>query len=229
MKEKLRAKGPQLKEALDSVASIAKQAREKQIETDSTAVGEVGAKVIRIGDANSEDVASAAWQATTELLNYRSFLNTSAIPDISGAVGVTQSPVPFTLSFTGRAVPPYPGYSSPAIPVNIQIQYVGPITSVESSALLEPINLKPGERQSQQGPKYYVVEGKGFEFSLDGYRMRNVVFRNARVAYDGGPAVIQNLYLVNCEFKFKPTTDWKRLSEVLFAKAAVNFSKTASP
>jgi hypothetical protein len=229
MKEKLKAKGPELKNALESVANIARTAREKQIETESAAVGEVGVKVVRIGDANGGEIANAAWQATTELLNYRSFLNSKDVPDISGAVGVTQSPVPFAIEFTGRALPPYPGYPYPAVPVNIQIQYVGPISSIETSALLESLGQKPEERRSQQGPKYYVVEGKGIEFSLDGYRMRNVIFKNAAVAYDGGPAAIQNIYLVNCTFRFKPTPEWKRLSEVLFAKVSVNFSKTSSP
>lgn len=228
MKEKLKAKGAQLRESLNSVGSIAKKAREERIETDPTEVGQVGVQVIQIGIKNSE-VAPAAWQATTELLNYRSFLNSKAMPDISGAMPITQSPVPYAISFTGRPIPPYPGYSYPAIPVNMTFEYVGPIVSIDSpmSALLETLDFKPQDRPSQKAPTYYVVESKGFEFSLDGYRMRNVIFKDGMVAYSGGPAAIQNVYLVNCTFSFKPTPDWKRLSEVLFARASLDFSKTS--
>ncbi len=229
MKEKLNTKGPQLKAALESVASIAKKAKDGGVEADAAAVGNIGAEVIRIGDTSNPDVASVAWEATTQLLNYRSFLNTKAIPDISGAIPVTQSPVPFTLSLNVHAVPPYPGYPSPIVPVNLQTQYIGPIGPVETSAVVEPLQVASTDRKSQQGPKYYVIEGKGVEFVLDGYRMRNVIFKNATVSYDGGPVAIQNVYLVNCTFKFKPVPAWKRFSEVLFAKSSIDFYKSASP
>jgi hypothetical protein len=227
MKEKLKAKGAQLKESLNSVGSIAKKAREEKLETDSSALGEVGVQVLRIGDKNS-DLSSAAWQATTELLNYRSFLNSKTTPDISGAIPITQSPVPVAIEFTGQPIPPYSGYPYPAIPVNMTIEYVGPIVPLESSALLEPLSFKPQDHPSQKAPKYYVVETKGLEFSLDGYRMRNVIFKGGTLSYDGGPAAIQNVYLVNCTFKFKPTPDWKRLSELLFARTPLDFSKPSS-
>lgn len=229
MKEKLNTKGPQLKAALASVAGIARKAREGGVEADSATVGDIGAEVIRIGDTSSPDVASVAWEATTQLLNYKSFLNTKAIPDISGAIPVTQSPVPFTLSINIHAVPPYPGYPSAIVPVNLRTQYIGPIGPVETSAVVEPLQISSNDRKSQQGPKYYVIEGKGVEFILDGYRMRNVIFKNAMVLYDGGPVAIQNVYLVNCTFKFKPVPAWKRFSEVLFAKSSIDFFKSASP
>jgi hypothetical protein len=229
MKEKLNTKGPQLKAALESVASIARKAKDGEIETDAAAVGNIGGEVIHIGETSSPDVASVAWEATTELLNYKSFLNTKAMPDISGAIPVTQSPVPFTLSLNIHAVPPYPGYPSPIVPVNLRTQYLGPIGPVETSAVLEPLQAASTDRKAQQGPKYYVIEGKGVEFILDGYRMRNAIFKDATVSYDGGPTAIQNVYLVNCTFKFKPVPAWKRFSEVLFAKSSIDFYKSASP
>jgi hypothetical protein len=228
MNEKLKAKGVGLKDALESVASIAKDARIKRLETDPNAVGQVGKNVLRIGETTPE-FANAAWQTTAELLDYHSFLNSTAIPDLSSAIPVTSAPVPFDVGMTGRAIPPYAGYPYPAIPVNIQVQYIGPISSTETSALLEPLGTNAATRRAQQGPKYYVIRGKGFEFSLDDYRMRNVIFLNSSIAYEGGPTAMQNVYFVDCTFKFKPTPDWKRLGETLFSKASVDFSKTISP
>ncbi len=165
MKEKLNAKGPDLKTSLETVADIAKEAREKQIEADSKALGEIGVRVIRIGDSSPPVVSSAAWQATTELLNYRSFLTVRDIPDISGALPVTQSPVPFGISLNGHALPPYPGYPYPAVPVNMNFRYLNPVVPVESSALLESLDQQLENRASKQGPTYFVVESKGFEIA----------------------------------------------------------------
>jgi hypothetical protein len=231
MKEKLNTKGAELQRALETVASIAETSKDKQIDTDSAAIGEIGAKVIQIGATNGHDqIANAAWQATTQLLNYKSFLNSKTAPDISGAIPVTQAPVKLGVTLSGHAVPPYPGYDHPVVPVNMRILYVGPITPLESSdaAIAEPLNQDPSNHL-QNGPKYYVVEGKGFEYILDGYRMRNIIFKDVTIIYDGGPVALQNVYLVNCTFKFKPTPDWQRLSNELFAKASVDFFKTASP
>jgi hypothetical protein len=59
--------------------------------------------------------------------------------------------------------------------------------------------------------------------------MKNVIFKDGMVAYEGGPVAIQNIYLVNCTFRFNPTPEWKQFSQDLFARASVDFLKIASP
>jgi len=108
MKQKIKGKGAQLKKGLDSVGSIAKKVREQEIDTDPKAVGQVGLQVLQIADKNP-DIAPAAWEATVELLNYQSFLNRKAMPNISGAKPI---PVPDAVKFFNTACisPTWPAF-----------------------------------------------------------------------------------------------------------------------
>ena len=39
---------------------------------------------------------------------------------------------------------------------------------------------------------------------LDGKHFKNVVFRNVKVVYNGGPSILENVYFLNCTFDVSP-------------------------
>lgn len=75
------------------------------------------------------------------------------------------------------------------------------------------------ENTSESGPAYLFVDGGSI--ILDGYEIRNVIFRNTRIIYHGGPLRVDDAYFVNCSFDF----DHNSAAEQ-FASAAIEHSVT---
>jgi hypothetical protein len=64
------------------------------------------------------------------------------------------------------------------------------------------------------GPAYLVV--KGLDATLDGFRLKHVVFQNMSLAYHGGPLTLDEVYFINCSFQFDPTVEsWSLISSVI--------------
>jgi hypothetical protein len=60
---------------------------------------------------------------------------------------------------------------------------------------------------------------KGGTMFLDGLDIKNAVFMNVEVHYDGGPVVIENAVFVNCTFKMMPGVNSKGLAEAVLSGA----------
>jgi hypothetical protein len=60
----------------------------------------------------------------------------------------------------------------------------------------------PGYGYSGYGPAFFVV--KGLTAYLDGYYLRNVIFQDMHLIYNGGPLILENVYFVRCQFQFGP-------------------------
>jgi hypothetical protein len=84
-----------------------------------------------------------------------------------------------------------------AQPSRLGLVGFGPYVPKENSARFQPIGT---EFKYAESPEYFVVEGRGFEIDIDGYQIRNVLIKNARIKYDGGSSQLQKVYFLNCTF-----------------------------
>ncbi len=84
----------------------------------------------------------------------------------------------------------------------------------EDAARIMPITLLPYHPDSQYGPAFFVVTGP--TATLDGEYLKNVVFRNIRVVYHGGPVILKNVYFLDCQFQVDSNEQsWRLLSSVI--------------
>jgi hypothetical protein len=67
--------------------------------------------------------------------------------------------------------------------------------------------------------------GYGGGVVLDGMQLRNVVFRDVRIVYGGGPLKMTNVFFLNCTFEMKPDVNTLKLaSAALTPGPATSFS-----
>ena len=84
----------------------------------------------------------------------------------------------------------------------------------------------PLDRQPQKltkGLPFLKVTGIGeVSFLLDGNHIKNVIFRNATIVYNGGPVVLEDVYFEDCKFEVDPIKSRKPAAQTdLFAKAVL--------
>lgn len=95
------------------------------------------------------------------------------------------------------------------------------VSSKLSRFIYEPLdtNIAP----SREGrPFVRVTTTGGAVITLDGMRLKNVVFDGATIEYQGGPLAMENTYFVNCRFEVKPAIGKPTKSLELFTKAVLN-------
>jgi hypothetical protein len=96
----------------------------------------------------------------------------------------------------------------------------------DQSAIYNKIGRYPVQG-SAVGPAFFTAEGD--EEALDGMHFKNVVFRNVRIVYLGGPTILENVYFVNCEFgvsRINPTytPNFFELLRQVLKSPSVNFT-----
>jgi hypothetical protein len=78
---------------------------------------------------------------------------------------------------------------------------------------------------------FIVIEGGNEAIDLDGMYMKNVIVRNARIIYNGAPVRLENVYFVNCTFRFPLDRQIqgpvRKLSDAILQATAVNYSTVA--
>jgi hypothetical protein len=79
------------------------------------------------------------------------------------------------------------------------------------------------ETEVVKAPKQMLVEGKGFNIILDGFHLRNVIVRNAKITYGGGSLILENVYFVNCTFEPQNSPTGIRFAENILKGVPVNF------
>ena len=90
----------------------------------------------------------------------------------------------------------------------------------KDSARLEPI----GANQDQgPGVKYLVIADEPGTIQLDNMFMKNVIFQHTTVSYHGGPIKLENVYFVDCKFKFKEDQRSRDMLMAVLSGAATTF------
>jgi hypothetical protein len=88
-------------------------------------------------------------------------------------------------------------------------------------AIMEPIQ-KPVRKFSGWGPAFLVA--KGLTARLDGFHLKNVIFEDMRLSYDGGPLILENVCFYNCMFHFGENENCWRLIVSITSVRWVNFN-----
>jgi hypothetical protein len=71
---------------------------------------------------------------------------------------------------------------------------------------------------------FILVSGIRVEINIDEFHLRNVIFENVKIEYDGGPLVMENVYFVNCTFALRPTKPSQLFATEVLAKVPSTFS-----
>ncbi|HTW65847.1 MAG TPA: hypothetical protein VME17_14575 [Bryobacteraceae bacterium] len=87
----------------------------------------------------------------------------------------------------------------------------------------EPVLASPPQ------PASYFIEGPDkastrFTVVLDDWHFKNIVFRNAEIAYNGSPTILENVTFVNCRFTIRRTDRGKALARELLSFSTINFN-----
>jgi hypothetical protein len=174
-----------------------------------------------------------AWRLVESLVWLRSS-TPSAIPTASG--GVVNIDVP-------RGGTPSPGeitrdIAAPGQPLYLRCvldQNGCPIISVlafgqaneKTMALAEPIEGNTGTPLAR--PRSYMVTGdrsavtRPAALVLDGWRMRNIIFRNIRVSYKGGETILDNITFSRCSFDIQHDIRGTALARALLRPGPITF------
>jgi hypothetical protein len=180
--------GTRLNMALPEIKTAAVAARSASIDLNPTVVANLGDKILGLQQS------PGAWPTVLELMDYRSFFNTSLAPQL-GQHPRTQ--LPLTELWMGYTIKPiHPGIPIPTPKV---IAYGKGVPKSEA-AVMEPIGQ---ESQVPVQPLFMVVDATGWALNLSGQHLKNVIIENAEIHYEGGNLILEDVWFINCIFKME--------------------------
>lgn len=176
------AENPEDKTSADAAKKAIDSARENAVRLTPSIVREAGQKFVQASNENP-----AAWDAALGFLNYKTFLNSASllVPPNTGATFITNY----------NSVPLPQGEKLP------QMSVAG-VAPEESAARFDLIG-HDANKGKPLGSKYIFTTGGAVV--LDGMEFRDVIIRNAKVFYSGGPVQMKDVYFINCIFIMKST------------------------
>ena len=150
-----------------------------------------------------------AWNATVAFVNYKSFLNAEASQKVKDVL-------------PGVNVKTHYEESAPEGTTPAQFSIAGRVPKSEVAQFLIL-----GQPDPDAGAAYgndWIVVFNG-AVSIDGMRLKKVIFRNDTIYYQGGPLEMTDVYFIRCTFEISPTPNSKRFVEaVLEPLPSVTFS-----
>lgn len=99
----------------------------------------------------------------------------------------------------------------------------------ENFAVMERMENPLNDTKGYQFIVYQIPNHPEAELVLDGLHMRNVIIKNMRIAYYGGPVRLESVYFVNCTFSFPSPTTTPTLdfASAILASPATTFIRNA--
>lgn len=196
------ASNPTSKASIVEAKKALSEARKNSVHLPATVVEQSGTRFV---DAASKE--PAAWDAALRFLDYRSFLNAASAPSPP-----SHRPAEWEAYYEFRAGEPLPGHPSMTI--------TG-LVPRDQAAITEPLGRSLLPPSTTVAPHFLILENASVW--IDGTRFKNVIFRDSRIRYDGGPVEMENVYFVNCTFEFKHAPNSIRLSKTVLASSATTF------
>ncbi len=186
-------------------SDILNTAKKEGTRLDPESITIAGKEFIAAGVSSSEP---GVWNAALAFLDYRSFLNVALAPPTDKFAPRDKELLgwKFELDYT-----------------HFKVGDTGKITTggkvpAEKAAVLELI-----------GSHYNVGETIGFEFlliadlsagfKLDGMKLKNIIFKDTKIIYEGGPVEMENVYFVNCTFEVSKKPNGKNFASTVLASA----------
>ena len=183
---------------------IIAEAQNSAIPLPQAVVEQTGKKFVDAGDVNS-----GAWQVALGYLRYRSTLNESSLASYHWAK--VNDPYKSNLAFRGNEM----YITRETVPCS------------EGSIQARIIDL-PGSETGKCSE--YILFLGGQVPALDGNHFKNTIFKNVKIAYEGGPLILENVTFINCTFDLpKPNARSIQLASAILELTSVTFkSLTAS-
>lgn len=178
-------------------------------------ITDAGKQFISIGGSSSNpDV----WNAALAFLDYRSFLNAALAPPTDKFAPLNKEHPLWTVQLNhGRPLRPGDGWKAAT----------GREVPAESAAVLEPI-----------GSRFNIDKKFGFEFllvaeasagiKLDDTRLKNIIFKDTKIIYEGGRVEMENVYFVNCTFAVTRRPNGQNFASSVLASAPATTFQTGS-
>ena len=193
-------KGANAKQA----SEILNTAKKEGTSLDPKVITVAGQEFISAGVSSSDpDV----WKTGLAFLGYRSFLNSALAPPTDKFAPRDKVSLPWKFKINVKA--------------QAKFQYTlatGEIVPAEKSAVLEPIDspLNVGEKV---GFEYLVISDPSTTVILDGLRLKNIIFKDIKIQYEGGKVQMENVYFVNCTFEVFKKPNGKNFASTVLASA----------
>lgn len=176
--------------SLKRAEGIIRLARSQGVKLDSRLIESYGKQVAALREV--ADPVAPARQTLKSLLDYRSFLNADAQPQLPNPILESDAQNPkFHLRFgnLNSTEPKITAYGLVPSDQAAVVNFIG-----------EHLNL-----ERPMGAAFVLLEGD--EVILDGLEMKNVVLRNVSIRYYGSRVLMENVYFVNCTFTFPPQSE----------------------
>ena len=190
--------------SIAEVKQILESAKIRHIRIPEDAVKEAGAKFVEATQTTSD-----AWGAVEACASYNSITTSPPfdVKHLQGSFGVNWPTHVYRTVSDGEKL-----YWSGTAPES---------EAAQLSFLTDKLNAG-----AAQGPAWLLLVVP--EINLEGFRLKNVVVRDAHVVYGGGPVELVNVYFVNCTFDIHPSPQSPRLANTLLKAEAVYFSSGTS-
>jgi hypothetical protein len=200
---------------IEAASRVLNDAKQRNVRIDPSVLATAADRFM-----SASRTAPETWPVVQDFLNYRSFLNASAVG------------VPADLR------PASPGYH-----FNLNTRPL-PVTRPQGSSQLAYVILLSGQSPPNEsarleglstpnsvgtGVRLIVVDGSPYSaLVLDNTWLKNVIVRNAVVAYDGGPMRLENTVFLNCTFMMARTPDSTTFGERFLAATSINMDVSSS-
>ncbi len=157
---------------------------------------------------------SDAWSGTLAFVNYRSALNAQMAPRIPNLTRSHEAD--FRVSFKAARL----SASSGGVIGAFYDHDAEMVPGSEAALFVE----RGQEGKVVWAPKELVIEGAGYNIFLDGYHLKNVIVRDAKITYEGGDLILENVYFVNCTFDVKRIPQGQQFAGAALSHGPVNFT-----
>jgi hypothetical protein len=200
LKNSVRLKPSEFEKSLPSLRATIVAAKNANIPAPPNLVAQVGQRVIETATKSTE--SGLAWQTAKDFMAYRSSNN-------STSVSLSEFHMPETH---------YTWNKEHGRPDLQQVFGVAPISQAAAisdlSSWAKPINTV--------GNQFILFSGG--KMKIDGLRLRNVIFKDMTIAYDGGPLLMENVTFINCKFDFPSSKQGQALALAVLQETNVKFS-----
>jgi hypothetical protein len=195
--------GKKLGQAASQPTNAENIERAQKIITDARAAGtkipisnlkEAGESFLAASEANE-----SSWDAVLAIVGYRSAFNPSPIAPASFS---DPKRIEGGQSNGDSNHPPLIGYWNIGTSGQLSYSISWPMTSVpEDDAYIYRKIDEPKTAKTHGRPYLRVSKpiGPGF-ITLDGFRLKNVIFEGMKISYQGGPLILENVTFINCTF-----------------------------
>jgi hypothetical protein len=171
-----------------------------------------------LADAGKDSVH--AWNAALACADYRSFLNASSAPSTQGFTQLTpNAPITWDFQLALTITPEMEGK-----PFRTGGFKTGPHVPASAAFVAEPLGHHLNEGRNV-GFAFLLVDD--YPTTVDGFTLKNIIFVNSTIIYNGGPVELQGVYFVNCSFRISRQQTGQEFAAAILSNSPATFIHTA--